>query len=590
VSEKRAPFISGPVRVATYTRISTDEEHQPFSLEAQALRLGSYIESQDSWQLVHRFTDQMSGSTLERPGLQQALAYARAKRYDMLLVYRVDRLCRSVRGLAQILEELDHAGASFRSATEPFDTATAAGRMMVQMLGVFAEFERATLIDRVIAGMERKAARGEWLGGHAPYGYRLNRDTALLEPNESEAPIARLIFDLYTKKRLGARGVANYLSHHGYRSRPGQLWSHVSVLNVLRNPAYVGKIAFRDTHYDSPHAALVDAETFAKAQRLLRQRGEDASTRRSNTTDFLLSGLVVCAACGRRYIGTAAHGRNARYRYYTCFSRNRHGRQGCRSDVVRADLLDQAVLESLLATYADTEVVSAAIERWCSRAAKQGPDSASQVRRLEAEISGTESAVQRYYNAFENGRLPDTRFASRVDALERRLTELRAKLEELRDSAKSIQAPSKESVRDAEEAVRDAMLNGTPGQRKALLKELIVEVRVESRDSIIPTFRLPATSVRVTEAMVGRGGLEPPVSAVIRTERCASRSGRPSVRRGRYVARVGGIVGSSRQRPAASFVGAKSCQRSGCRSSPPRWRVGSKEPVHKLRRRRIRKR
>jgi len=79
--------MSSSVRVATYTRISTDEEHQPFSLEAQAQRLGSYIESQDSWQLVHRFTDQMSGSTLERPGLQQALAYARAKRYDMLLVY-----------------------------------------------------------------------------------------------------------------------------------------------------------------------------------------------------------------------------------------------------------------------------------------------------------------------------------------------------------------------------------------------------------------------------------------------------------------------------------------------------------------------
>src|SRR5690348_3373440 len=110
------------MRVATYTRISTDEEHQPFSLEAQAQRLGSYIQSQDSWQLVHRFTDQMSGSTLERPGLEAALALARAKRYDMLLVYRVDRLSRSVRGLAQVLEELDHAGVSFRSATEPFDT------------------------------------------------------------------------------------------------------------------------------------------------------------------------------------------------------------------------------------------------------------------------------------------------------------------------------------------------------------------------------------------------------------------------------------------------------------------------------------
>jgi hypothetical protein len=100
------------------------------------------------------------------------------------------------------------------------------------------------------------------------------------------------------------------------------------------------------------------------------------------------------------------------------------------------------------------------------------------------------------------------------------LTELRARLDEVHDYAKSVEAPSKEAVRDAEEAVGDAMLNGTPGQRKALLKELIVEVRVETRDSIIPTFRLPATTVRVTESMVGRGGLGPPTSAV-GAERCA---------------------------------------------------------------------
>jgi hypothetical protein len=111
------------------------------------------------------------------------------------------------------------------------------------------------------------------------------------------------------------------------------------------------------------------------------------------------------------------------------------------------------------------------------------------------------------------------------------LIQLRAKLHEVRDST-TIEAPSKEALRSAEEAVRDAMLHGTPGQRKALLKELIVEVRVESRDSIIPTFRLPSTPVRVTETMVGRGGLEPPGSAVVGPERCASRVRGPSVRRG----------------------------------------------------------
>jgi len=128
--------------------------------------------SQEGWEHVANFTDQLSGATLERPGIRRALAQARAGRFDVLLVYRTDRLSRSVRGLAQVIEDLDGAGVAFRSATEPFDTQAAAGRMMVQMLGVFAEFERATIIDRVIAGMERKAAQGGWCGGHEPVGYR----------------------------------------------------------------------------------------------------------------------------------------------------------------------------------------------------------------------------------------------------------------------------------------------------------------------------------------------------------------------------------------------------------------------------------
>jgi site-specific DNA recombinase len=147
------------VRIATYTRISTDEVNQPYSLGAQSERLASYVASQEDWELTGTFTDQMSGAKLERPGLTNALRAAKAGRFDLLLVYRVDRLSRSVRGLAEVLETLDAAGVGFRSATEPFDTTSAAGRMMVQMLGVFAEFERATIIDRVIAGMERKAPK-----------------------------------------------------------------------------------------------------------------------------------------------------------------------------------------------------------------------------------------------------------------------------------------------------------------------------------------------------------------------------------------------------------------------------------------------
>ena len=209
------------------------------------------------------------------------------------------------------------------------------------------------------------------------------------------------------------------------------------------------------------------------------------------------------------------------------YSRNRHGSQGCRSDVLRADKLDEAVLESLLATYADTRLVKAAIAASRQKAAQRAPSQRSELRRVEAEIAHAEAALQRYYSAFESGGLPETRFLSRVQALETRLTELRARLEDQKESDRTevLVVPTAEVMRNVKETLRDAMLNGTPGQRKALLKELVVEVRVESRESIIPTFRLPTTPVRVMEAAVGRRGLEPRTSALIRLERSATECG-----------------------------------------------------------------
>lgn len=159
--KSQIPTRSGPVRIGLYKRISTDEVHQPYSLGAQTDRLDSYVRSQEDWKIVRSYEDQMTGTVLERPGLQAALQDASKGIYDLLLVFRVDRLARSVRSLASILEQLDEHGVAFRSATEPFDTSTPAGRMMVQMLGVFAEFERATLIERVVAGMTKKAGRLE---------------------------------------------------------------------------------------------------------------------------------------------------------------------------------------------------------------------------------------------------------------------------------------------------------------------------------------------------------------------------------------------------------------------------------------------
>ena len=157
-------------RVALYVRISTDEEHQPYGLDAQRERLSAYVWSQPGWVVAGPVDcDEKSGATADRPGLQQALAGARAGEFDVLLVYRVDRLARSLPALVTVLDDLAVTGVGLRSATEPIDTSSAVGRMLIQMLGVIiAQFEREIVIDRVICGMARKAAAGLWTGGRRP--------------------------------------------------------------------------------------------------------------------------------------------------------------------------------------------------------------------------------------------------------------------------------------------------------------------------------------------------------------------------------------------------------------------------------------
>ena len=493
------------MRVATYTRISTDEEHQPYSLEAQATRLDSYAASQGDWELVRRFSDQTSGAKLERPGLQRAMLEAKAKRFDLLLVYRVDRLSRSVRGLAHVLEELDAYGVAFRSATEPFDTGTPAGRMMVQMLGVFAEFERATIIDRVIAGMERKAARGGWCGGQRPFGYAVDRERDCLVVKDDEAPLIPVIFRLYTEDRLGANAIAACLNERGHRTRQGRPWSHMSVLTVLRNRAYVGEIFFRGVHRKASHPGLVDPDLFERAQAILVERGENRGKRRSNPSPYLLSGLLRCGFCHRHYVGAAANGRSARYTYYVCFSRQRYGRQACEAERLPADDLHEAILDALERTYSDGELVEEAFRQAVARLKAGKPSLADELDAAEAEIGRMELALDRYLTAFESGSLSEAACGQRVKSLSEKLMELRCRRDDLHDLANEERAaqPIEPDLEDLAGRLHDVLREGDDRGRKALLKALVHEVRVVGRRDIRPTFRLPSDPVRILDGLVG---------------------------------------------------------------------------------------
>jgi site-specific DNA recombinase len=514
------------VRVATYTRISTDEERQPFSLEAQTTRLDAYVTSQGEWQKVREFTDQRSGATLERAGLQRCLAEAKARRFDLLLVYRVDRLSRSVRGLAQILEELDACGVAFRSATEPFDTTTPAGRMMVQMFGVFAEFERATIIDRVIAGMERKAARGAWTSGTYPYGYRADKETGHLQLVEGEAPLVPIIFNRYASARVGTRALAAWLNERGYRTRSGRPWSHISVVTVLRNRAYLGEIFFRDQWHQAPHQPLVSAELFDAVQAILDERGENYSKRASNPSQYCFTGLMRCRRCAKQYLGTAATGRSARYRYYTCYSRQRYGPIRCDADRLSADALESKMRYRLQETFAKTPLIEEAIERWRADHHADTPKVEDQLAQVKAETTKAEESIEDYLLAFEAHTMPESLCGERLQVLSRKITELQcregelsAQLDDARDGYDDLDIAELQAL--IEEVFTDESEGDLPTV-KALFQQLVERIEVQSRKDIRPVFRVPSLvpAVRNLDGLVETMGLEPTTPCV--QSRCSS--------------------------------------------------------------------
>jgi site-specific DNA recombinase len=195
--------------------------------------------------------------------------------------------------------------------------------MMLQMLGVFAEFEHATIVDRITAGIERRAKQGCWPNGRVPYGYTRTKDMHLI-PDEREAPVVRRIFDLYTAGRLGSVSIARQIAAEGVPSR-GRGWLPAKVLTILANEAYVGRVHWREQTFDGRHKPFIDRETFARAGALLKQRGEDCARWVGERSDFLLTGVINCGRCHPAYVGMSARGNGGTYHYYACSGRQKLG-------------------------------------------------------------------------------------------------------------------------------------------------------------------------------------------------------------------------------------------------------------------------
>lgn len=335
-------------RAAIYTRKSTSSGlDQAFSsLDAQRDACAAYVARQEGWSLSEaRYDDGgFTGANLERPAFQRLLADVAAKKVDVVVVYKVDRLSRSLLDFARLMAQLNEHGVSFVSVTQNFSTADAMGRLTLNMLMSFAEFEREMIAERTRDKIRATRARGDWSGGTTPFGYRVI-DRRLV-PEDGEADTVRELFALFletrslseTARRLNAAG----LYPRARRSKHGPGWSKVTVGTVLRSPLYAGRLRVGGALVRGNHLPLVESDAWDEVAALLAS-GRYAGRERAAAMGFPLRGRARCGACDSALVPARTRKGAKIYRYYRCAGRDRHG--ACTGRGFPAEALESFVAE-----------------------------------------------------------------------------------------------------------------------------------------------------------------------------------------------------------------------------------------------------
>ena len=434
----------GRLRCAIYTRKSTEEglDHEFNSLDAQREAAEAFIFSQRSGGLValsERYDDGgFTGGNLDRPALERLLVDIRTGAIDCVVVYKVDRLSRSLIDFARIIEIFEKHNISFVSVTQQFNTTNSLGRLTLNILLSFAQFEREIIAERTRDKISAARRKGKWIGGRPVLGYDIDPHRSRLTINVDEALQVRTIFKLYldynalvpvvreihcrgwrTKKWVTRKGVTN----GGKPFTKGRLFS------LLTNPIYIGKVDFQKQTYEGEHEAIVEVAIWGRAQQILQQNGRNGGVEVRNSYSALMKELLRCASCDSGMIRTYTTMDSRRYRHYVCVQAN------CGAKSVAESTIRTAVNRQIWRIGSDPRIVACAL----AKAEEQRRSSVADLilerqaaqgllARMEAELRNLIPLVDCRNQEVTDGTAD---LQKRIDQMERRLREIRQELASL---------------------------------------------------------------------------------------------------------------------------------------------------------------
>ena len=473
-------------RCAIYTRKSTEEglEQEFNSLDAQREAGELYIKSQkhEGWECLDTKYDDggYTGANMERPGLRRLLADIAAGKIDCVVVYKVDRLSRSLLDFAKIIEVFDRHQVTFVSVTQSFNTASSMGRLTLNVLLSFAQFERDMISERTRDKMRAARRKGRWVGGKPILGYNVVNSKLVIEALESLR--VQQIFDLYLDLKSTLQ-VARVLNERGWRTKEwttkkgrtigGGEFNKNKVTAVLTNATYIGMIEYEGQLHPGIQEAIIKRDVFDRVQEILKQNSRMKRSLNRCKHNALLQGLLRCAACNCGMSHSYTKKGSTLYRYYVCHKAQKQGWASCPSPSLPADQIENFVIDQIRCVGQDPGVVRDTLAQ--SRVQTQ-----TTVERLKKEKHALERAVLGHYErlnqAIANG-ANESAFADIQDQIrekEQRVSEI---IDEM--AAVSSLMIDESDVRDALGRFQEVWVALTPAERAKAIHQIVDSIQYD---------------------------------------------------------------------------------------------------------------
>ncbi len=477
------------LRCAIYTRKSTDEnlDSDFNSLDAQREAAELYIKSQahEGWiVLEERYDDgAYSGATMERPALQRLIEDIERDRIDILIVYKLDRLSRSLVDFAKMIEFLEERNVTLVSVTQSINTKDSSGRLLLNILLSYAQFEREVSAERIrdkVAGAKR---RGKWMGGPPPLGYDVDRPNKRLVINKSELPLVRHIFRRFLQlgspmaliQELNTKGLTTktWTTVKG-KKRNGVPWNRSHIYYLLKNPIYIGRVRHKGQTYEGEHEAIIEKSLWDEVQRKLAESSQARGSASRRKTEALLSGLLRCGHCGSSMGITFTKKKNRTYRYYLCMKANKSGYGTCPVKSVAAGEMENAVLQQLRGIFRSPEIVAQthrSIERMDKEHRKNLEEEKEQFEKELNVIRADAFKLLQNETSFARDELE--RLEVQRDELEIRIQSVTKKLDYFREHSVTLKEVSRELS-----TLDNIWKHLFPSERERIVKLLIEDITV----------------------------------------------------------------------------------------------------------------